>query len=128
MAVVHRTIRVRPGPRRSRAVPRTRQQATVSDDALVLAEARYGKNETLRQIAKDIGVSRQRLASLLRERGVRLRSITPSAAEVNEMARRYAEGESLERVGTRLGYSAGTVRNHLLAEGVVMRDSHGRPR
>tara|TARA_B100000700_G_C14462535_1_gene586797 strand:+ start:264 stop:593 length:330 start_codon:yes stop_codon:yes gene_type:complete len=109
-------------------VPRTRQQATVSDDALVLAEARYGKNETLRQIAKDIGVSRQRLASLLRERGVRLRSITPSAAEVNEMARRYAEGESLERVGTRLGYSAGTVRNHLLAEGVVMRDSHGRPR
>lgn len=38
----------------------------------------------------------------------------------------FEEGTSLERIGAVLGYSAGTVRNHLLAAGVVLRDAHGR--
>ncbi|HLS73173.1 sigma factor-like helix-turn-helix DNA-binding protein [Schaalia vaccimaxillae] len=42
------------------------------------------------------------------------------------MKARYNEGMSLERIGAVLGYSPGTVRAHLLAARVVMRDSHGR--
>lgn len=38
----------------------------------------------------------------------------------------YAQGASLERVGDRFGYTAGTVRKRLIIAGVVMRDTHGR--
>lgn len=44
------------------------------------------------------------------------------------MVRRYADGESLERVGAHVGFSAGTVRNHLIAAGVLLRDPQGRER
>lgn len=60
------------------------------------------------------------------ERGGRLRRATPSDKEVREMVRRYESGESLDRVGSCLGFSAGTVRNHLLRAGTVLRDTHGR--
>ena len=60
----------------------------------------------LSEITPDFGVSRQRLASMLHTRGVRLRCRTPSGSEVNEMVHRYAADESLERVGSRLGFSA----------------------
>lgn len=53
-----------------------RRQTRISAEAMVSAEARYGPGETLRAIAKDSGVSRQRLGSLLREPGVRLRGST----------------------------------------------------
>nr|WP_254910480.1 sigma factor-like helix-turn-helix DNA-binding protein [Gulosibacter sp. 10] len=44
------------------------------------------------------------------------------------MVRRYDQGESLARVGARLGFSGGTVRTHLIRAGVRLRDSHGRAR
>ncbi|WP_164509764.1 hypothetical protein [Gulosibacter massiliensis] len=40
----------------------------------------------------------------------------------------YEQGASLEGVGDKFGYTAGTVRKHLLIFGVVMRDTHGRVR
>lgn len=127
MASIHEQIRWRTTcfARRAHGV---RQQTRVSEDALVAAEARYVAGATLREIAPEVGISRQRLASLLRVRGVRLRRTPPSDAEVEEMVRRYAAGESLERIGSRLGFSAGTVRNWLTARDVVMRDCHGRER
>lgn len=39
---------------------------------------------------------------------------------------RYREGVSLEQIGALLGYSASTVRTHLLAAGTVLHDAHGR--
>lgn len=92
------------------------------------AEARYEEGATLRELAKELGLGRERLASLLRERGVRLRRTTPSENEIREMTCRYAAGESLERIGTRLGYSPSTVRNYLRSAGVVLRDAQGRER
>lgn len=38
----------------------------------------------------------------------------------------YDQGASLERVGGKLGYTAGTVRKHLLIAGVMIRDTHVR--
>lgn len=92
------------------------------------AERRYTGGEILRVIADDLGVSRQRLADRLRERGVRLRGEKPSAEQVLEMCRRYEQGESLARVGARLGFNPSSVRVALLAAGVNLRDTHGRVR
>lgn len=128
LSLMHRAIRLRARHGVRREESHVRQQARVSGEVLLSAEAQYAAGETLRTIATDVGVSRQRLASLLRERGVRLRRTAPSDAEVQEMVRRYADGESLERVGARVGFSAGTVRNHLIAAGVLLRDPQGRER
>ena len=125
MTATHRVIRRR-ALNQSQGRAHIRQHTQVSDELLTSAENRYAAGATLREIANDFGIGRERLATLLRGRGVRLRGATPSDDAVREMARLYAAGESLERVGTRLGFSAGTVRNHLLSVGVRMRDTHGR--
>ena len=128
MGAMHLAIRLRDKcyePRRGVCV---RQLTRVSESDLAVAETRYEAGAALREVASDVGVSRERLASLLRSRGIRLRRSSPSDAEVDEMVRRYEAGESLERVGAGLGFSAGTVRNWLLSRGVAMRDCHGRER
>lgn len=128
MGSLHRTIRAR-APRPTQiGLALVRSQRRISDETLDALEARYRAGETLRVIANDVGLSRQRLAPLLRDRGVRIRRATPSSSEVREMVRRYGGGESLERVGASLEFSAGTVRNHLIAAGVVLRDPQGRER
>ncbi|WP_396290682.1 hypothetical protein [Curtobacterium sp. KT1] len=92
------------------------------------AERRYRGGEILRLIATDLGVSRQRLAERLRDRGVRLRGEKPSSEQVLEMCRRYEQGESLATVGARVGFNASTVRVNLIRAGVALRDPHGRQR
>lgn len=91
-------------------------------------QRRYEAGTVLRLIADDLGVSRQRLAARLRERGVAIRGEGPTPGQVLEMVRRYDQGESLARVGARLGFNGGTVRAHLIRAGVLLRDSHGRVR
>lgn len=92
------------------------------------AQGRYEDGTVLRLIADDLGVSRQRLAARLRERGVAIRGEGPSPEQVLEMVRRCDQGESLARVGTRLGFNGGTVRAHLIRSRVAMRDTQGRTR
>lgn len=127
VAATHRAIR-----QRTRSGARTgfraRSCTRVPEEVLATAEAQYAAGATLREVAADLGVSRPRLASLLRSRGLRLRRQSPSEEDVVEMKRRYETGNSLEGVGTALGFSAGTVRSWLLADGVAMRDTHGRER
>lgn len=92
------------------------------------AERRYKTRETLSRIADDLGVSRQRLADRLWQRGVLIRGKGPTPVQVLEMVRRYEQGESLATVGARVGFDAGTVRTHLRRAGVLMRDTRGRKR
>lgn len=127
VATMHEAIRQRT---RSVIAKRSsvRARVRVREDALVAAAARYEAGATLRDLAAQLGVSRPYPASLLRARGVRVRRRSPSEEEVAEMKRLYASGESLERVGTRLGFSAGTVRTWLLNADMMMRDQHGRER
>lgn len=127
MGSMHRSIRVRP-PNVRREEPQARKAPRAGEEVLDVAETRYEAGATLRELAKDLGIGRERLASLLRERGVRLRRASPSENDVREMTRRYAAGESLERVGTKLGFSPSTIRNHLLNAGIALRDAHGRER
>lgn len=102
-----------------------RQVAQPSERQLVAAEARYAEGAKLRDLAPELGVSRVRLADLLRQRGVRVRNASPTLDEVKEMTRRYAAGDSLESVGAHVGFSASTVRSHLMSTGLTLRDPHG---
>lgn len=98
----------------------------LDEAALQEAETAYLSGRSLKAIAKEVGIGHERLSRLLRERGVKLRNQSPTREETAQMKTRYTEGMSLERIGAVLGYSPGTVRAHLLAAQVVMRDSHGR--
>ena len=127
----HRVIRrrqksVAAGPASSRPLPRPVLRLTA--EMLDEAERRYETGEILRVIAVDLGVSRQRLAARLRERGVGLRGEKPSSEQVHEMCLRYEQGESLARVGERLGFNPSSVRTYLLRAGIALRDPHGRER
>ena len=128
MYKVHRTIRAgKPNGTVSLRAD-AKQRIYVSAAALLSAEARYLEGATLREAAKPLGISHMRLASLLRKRGVRIRSCSPTSEEVDEMVRRYERGESLARIGTKLGYQPNTVRTQLILRGVKTRDTHGRER
>lgn len=128
MRSLHRTIRSRAERPTQREPEPVSPHRSIGSEALDSLERRYHDGEALRAIANDVGLSRHRLASLLRGRGVRIRGASPSSAEVREMARLYRAGESLKRIGDDLGYSAGTIRNHLLAVGVTLRGSQARDR
>lgn len=105
-----------------------RKRVRLTESVLDGAALRYGAGVTLRELAGELGVSRPHLSALLRARGVQIRGASPSGVQVAEMKRLYAGGASLEAVGSRLGFSAGTVRSWLITEGVAMRDAHGRER
>ena len=90
------------------------------------AETLYLSGRSLKAVAKEVGIGREQLPRLFRERGLRLRNRSPTREETAQMKSCYSEGMSLERIGTVLGYSPGTVRAHLLAAQVAMPDSHGR--
>lgn len=126
VVATHRSIRRRLS---KAAALRGRTPAQVTrptNEVIGAAAAMYAKGVPLKQIAKRVGISHARLSRLLREYGVTLRRTTPPQGEVATMQTRDASGASLARIGAALGYSAGTVRTHLLKNGVPMRDSHGR--
>lgn len=125
MVASHRAIRRRtcpPGPPRRSLL----QLSRPDEAALQEAETAYLSGRSLKAVAKEVGIGHERLSRLLRERGLRLRNQSPTREETAQMKTRYKEGMSLERIGAVLGYSPGTVRAHLRAARVVMRDSHGR--
>jgi hypothetical protein len=70
--MVVRTVRLRPSEGRARDGRKTRQVAQPNDRQLAAVEARYVEGAKLRDLALGLGVSRVRLADLLRQRGVRI--------------------------------------------------------
>ncbi len=125
MVRAHQSIRTRRhGPHHHRRFPK--QELRASEDLLQQAEAAYAASGSLKAVARQVGLGHERLSHLLRERGVTLRNHSPSLSEIRLMRSMYEQGASLERVGYKFGYTAGTVRKHLIIVGVVMRDTHGR--
>lgn len=125
MVRVHQSIRARRhGPQRRRRQPRQAPQA--SDDLLQRAETAYAAGGSLKTVARQVGLGHEQISRLLRERGVVLRNHSPSISEIRLMRSMCDRGASRERVGDKFGYTAGTVRKHLIILGVVMRDTHGR--
>ena len=86
----------------------------------------YQDGQTVYEVADEVGISRQRVSTVLKKAGIYLRRNSPSPEQVDEMARLYEQGLSLVQVGERLGFDHGTVWRRLRAAGVLMRDTHGR--
>ncbi|MCX2164067.1 hypothetical protein, partial [Corynebacterium auriscanis] len=109
MVRAHRSIRARwHGPQRRRRQPRKAPRA--SEDLLQRVETAYAAGESLKTVARQVGLGHELLARLLRERGVVLRNHSPSANEIRLMRSMYEQGASLERVGDKFGYTAGIIR------------------
>lgn len=96
------------------------------ENLLQRAETAYAAGESLKVVARQVGIGHELLSRLLRERGVVLRNHSQSSSEIRLMPAMYEQAASLERVGDKFGYTAGTVRNHLIIAGATMRDTHGR--
>lgn len=125
MLRAHQSIRARKH-RTHRRRHQPQQAPRASADLLQRAEAAYAAGGSLKAVARQVGLGHERLSRLLREGGVVLRNHSPSISEIRLMRSMYEQGASLERVGNKFGYTAGTVRKHLIAAGVMMRDTHGR--
>jgi len=101
-----------------------RLTATEVDTAL----AEYSAGATLRELGARFRVDRTAVARALKARGVRLRRMPMTPAEVREAAVLYREGLSLAQVAHCLGHRMTTVHLRLREVGVQMRDAHGKER
>lgn len=90
--------------------------------------ARYSEGATVYELAGEFGIERRTVAVRLKAAGVVMRQRPASTEQITEMKRLYELGLSVAKVGDRVGFSSKTVLTYLRAEGVRMRDSHGRER
>lgn len=80
------------------------------------------------ELAKKYGVHRATISGHLDRAGVTKRPRSMSQAQIDEAVRGYTAGQSLEKIGKRLGFDSTTVLKELRLRGVQMRDTHGRER
>lgn len=92
---------------------RQRQRRLTEANVAELA-ARYGAGATVYELAAEFGCHRTTVAAQLKRLGIAMRLQSPTSDVVESMVRLYATGLSHLEVGKQLGYSANTVRNHLL--------------
>jgi len=84
----------------------------------------YKSGATVRELAQDFRIHRTTAMDLLERAGVPRRGKGPADSELQRAVRLYREGQSTARIGKALGFSAETIRQHLLASGVRVRGPH----
>ena len=85
----------------------------------------YEVGDTTEQIRDRYGISKARVATVLRERGVTLRRQGLMNEQVNEAAELYAAGRSLAWLGSRYDVSHTTIAYALRRQGVPLRPRPG---
>lgn len=80
----------------------------------------------IHEIAKKHGVHRATISKHLGRAGVSKRPRSMGETQVDEAVQDYNTGQSLEKIGNRLGFDSTTVLKELRLRGVRMRDTHGR--
>jgi uncharacterized protein (DUF433 family) len=86
---------------------------------------RYEAGETIEQIGAHYGISKTRVAFVLREQGVAIRRQGLTDARLTEAAELYAAGRSLAWLGARYGISHTAVAAALRHQGVRLRPRPG---
>lgn len=82
----------------------------------------------IHEIAKEFKINRVTVSKHLERAGVTKRPRSMSQVQIDEAVQYYAAGQSLEKIGNRLGFDSTTVLKELRLRGVQMRDTHGRER
>jgi hypothetical protein len=103
--------------------PRSKRFLTAQDvtDIVDLYEA----GETTQQIGNRYGISKTRVATVLREHGVTIRRQGLNHEQFSEAATLYAAGRSLAWLGARYGVSHTTVATALRRQGSQLRRRPG---
>lgn len=86
---------------------------------------RYETGETTQQIGAYYGISKTRVATILRKQGVTIRRQGLTDEQGREAATLYAAGQSLAQIGARFGVSHTTVRAKLLQQSIELRPRPG---
>jgi Helix-turn-helix domain len=103
--------------------PRSKRFLTAQDVADIVH--RYEADETTQQIGNRYGISKTRVATVLREQGVTIRRQGLSDEQVREAATLYVAGKSLASLGVRFGVSHTTIAAILRQQGVELRPRPG---
>jgi len=90
--------------------------------------AAYAGGMAIHEIAKEFKINRVTVSKHLERAGVPKRPRSMNNAQIDEAVQCYADGQSLDMIGNRLGFDSTTVLKELRLRGVRMRDTHGRER
>jgi hypothetical protein len=85
----------------------------------------YDSGETTQQIGAHFGISKSRVATVLREQGITIRRQGITEEQVKEAATFYAAGRSLEWIGARYNVSHTTVATALRRQEIQLRPRPG---
>jgi len=85
----------------------------------------YEAGRTTQQIGTHYGISKTRVATVLREQGVTIRRQGLTAEQAREAAELYVAGKSLSWLGARFGVSHTTIAAVLRQQGVQLRPRPG---
>jgi hypothetical protein len=81
---------------------------------------RYEASETTQQIGSQYGISKTRVATILREQGITIRRQGLTDEQVTEAATLYTKGKSLAWLGARYDVSHTTIATALRRQGVQL--------
>jgi hypothetical protein len=95
---------------RGQPKPRSKHFLTTEDVADIMH--RYEAGETTQQVGNRYGISKTRVATILREQGVAIRRQRLTAGDVMEAATLYAAGKSLAWLGAHYGVRLPHNRRH----------------
>jgi hypothetical protein len=99
--------------------PRSKRFLTANDVANIVQK--YENGDTTQQIGTCYGISKTRVATVLRERGITIRRRGLSDAQTTEAAMLYADGKSLAWLGARYDVSHTTIATALRRHGLQLR-------
>jgi hypothetical protein len=103
--------------------PRSKRFLTAEDVADIVY--RYKAGETTQQVGSIYGISKTRVATILREQGITIRRQSLNDEQIREASALYATGKSLAWLGARFGVSHTTIAAALKQQGVQLRPRPG---
>jgi hypothetical protein len=112
-------------PRLYQDKPKTRWKRFLTPQDVIDIIHRYDAGETTQQVGTRYGISKTRVATVLREQGVTIRRQGLNDEQVTEAAMFYAAGRSLAWLGARYDVSHTTIAAALRQEGVRLRPRPG---
>jgi hypothetical protein len=102
--------------------PRSKRFLNPQDIADIVG---YQSGETTQQVGARYGISKSRIATILREQGITIRRQGLNDEHISEAATLYAAGRSLAWMGARYGVSRTTVAATLRRHGKQLRPRPG---
>lgn len=112
-----------PLSRRDGPKPRSKRFLTTQDVSDIVA--RYEAGETTQHIGTRYGISKTRVATVLRDQGITIRRQGLTDEQTSEAAALYAAGRSLAWLGARYGVSHTTIAGAFRRQGVQLRPRPG---